>query len=116
MARTSDDAMSMTQIETMARDLIVQAAANMSSININMDAALYRTADQMGLGELKTDELRFNVGDDVYIAQGFTDGILYVKDGDWGNIRKLDWPAATASAGSGSGLSAGDSGSTLTSA
>src|SRR5437867_7434686 len=86
-------------IENMAREKVAEAA-QAKSFPINMDAALYRTADNMGLGDIKSDEVRFTVGNRVIIAQGFTDGILYVEEGEWGDIKKIAWPAKTVSAAS----------------
>ena len=77
----------------------VMAASHTGSIPFNPDSALYRTADSMSLGDMKSDEVRFEQDGETYIAQGYSDGILYVRDGDWANIRKLAWPAATPTAG-----------------
>ena len=96
MSADNADEMLRPMVEARVRELIVAATAN-PSININMDAALYRTAGERNLGELKTDEVRFSLAGKDYIAQGFTDGILYVEDGQWGDIRTLDWPAPASS-------------------
>ena len=71
----------------------VAAARNAGSIPFNPDSALYRTADSMGLGDMKTDEVRVEQDGETYIAQGYSEGILWVCDGDWGNIQKIAWPA-----------------------
>src|ERR1043165_3661796 len=84
-------------VENMAREKVMEAS-QANSFPINMDAALYRTADNMGLGEIKSDEVRFNVANRIIIAQGFTDGILYVEEGEWGDIKRISWPAKTVSA------------------
>ena len=90
------------QAASTAQEKVVEASKKKSN-PFNPDAALYRTADNMGLGDMKSDEVRFTIGETVFIAQGFTDGILYVEDGDWGNIRRVAWPAAPAAAGTSTG-------------
>ena len=79
-------------VETEAQRLVAKSAADARPFSTNKDAALYSTADNMGLGDAKTDEVRFTSGGNSYIAQGFVDGILYVKDGDWTNFHKIQWP------------------------
>ena len=79
-------------VEADAQRLVAKSAADARPFSTNKDAALYSTADNMGLGDAKTDEVRFMSGGDSYIAQGFVDGILYVKDGDWTNFHKIQWP------------------------
>src|SRR5438105_15897553 len=93
-----DDYAKKQAVESEAGKIVAKAAAEQKAFPLNMDAALYRTADNMGLGEVKTDEMRFTVDGDTYITQGFVDGILYVKDGEWTNIHKIAWPAAPAAA------------------
>ena len=82
-----------------AQTLVSELAAKTSSMNINTDAALYQTAKEMNLGEIKTDEVRFSLGGVDYIAQGFADGILYVEDGNWSSFRKVDWPPSPSASG-----------------
>ena len=105
-------------VESAAQEKVVEAS-HKKSFPINMDAALYQTADNMGLGDIKSDEVRFTHDGETYIAQGYTEGILYVREGDGGNIRKVAWPvaaASTSSMGEGSasaGSTGGSSGTTL---
>jgi len=39
------------------------------------------------LGYPQTDEFEFVFKNDSYIAQVFNRGIVYVKTGDWGNVK-----------------------------
>lgn len=88
----SDADMSRGTVEALARNAVArEAERNLSTLNVNTDAALYRTADEMHLSDMKTDEIRFTFGGKGYIAQGFTEGILYVEDGMWDQIRRIDW-------------------------
>ena len=91
-------------VESTAQEKVVEASKN-KSFPFNPDAALYKTADNMGLGDIKTDEVRFTHGGETYIAQGFSEGILWVHDGDWGDIRKVAWPPAPAASTSGGMIS-----------
>ena len=108
-----DDYAKKQAVESEAQRLAAKAAAEQKSFPLNMDAALYRTADNMGLGEVKTDEMRFTLDGGTYITQGFVDGILYVKDGEWTNIHKIAWPATPAAATS-SATSMGAGGASAT--
>lgn len=77
--------------EAMARQLATAAAAEKKSITLNMDAALYATASERNLGDVKTNELYFDMDGKQFTAQGFTEGILYVENGNWGDIRQITW-------------------------
>ncbi len=78
--------------DAMARNAAArEAERNPSAIPINADAALYQKAQEMNLGDVKTDEIRFSVLGDDYVVQGFSGGILYVKDGDWNSFRRIGW-------------------------
>ena len=70
----------------MARQKVTEAAAKTKSININMDTALWQASQARNLGEVRTDEIRFEFDGKLYVAQGFSEGIVYVADGDWGNV------------------------------
>ena len=95
-------------VDARARELATEAAKTTTSININTDAALYQTASEMNLGELKTDEIRFSLAGVNYIAQGFSEGILYVEDGNWSSFRKIAWATASAPSSLESGISLSD--------
>ncbi len=73
----------------MAQQKVREAMAQTQSVNMNMDSALWQTAQDKNLGEVKTDEVRFDMDGTTYIAQGFSDGIVYVVDGDWGNVQQV---------------------------
>lgn len=59
---------------------------------INTTAALYQFAQRNNLGYPQTDEFQFTVGADQHIGQVFNGGIVYVKVGDWGNVRWVKKP------------------------
>ena len=98
-------------VESAAQEKVLEAS-HKKSFPINMDAALYQTADKMALGDIKSDEVRFAHEGETYIAQGYTEGILYVREGDWGDIRRIAWPVATASTSSSVGEGSASAGST----
>ncbi len=54
---------------------------------VNNTAALWRFAQANGLQDQQTDEIPFAFNGAQYIAQVFNKGIVYVKVGDWGNIK-----------------------------
>ncbi len=58
---------------------------------INTFSALYRYASAYGLGCPQTDEFEFNAADD-YVGQVYARGFVFVKKGDWGNIRWVPKP------------------------
>ncbi len=72
---------------TQLTDAVLAAAQQRTWMPINTNAALYRFAQQQNLGYPQTDEFKFNVGADTYIGQVFNLGIVYVKQGDWGNVK-----------------------------
>ncbi len=71
----------------------IAAAEQHTWMPINTNAALYRFAQAHNLGYPQTDEFPFNVGSDPYIGQVFNGGIVYVKQGDWGNVQWTPKPA-----------------------
>lgn len=83
----------MLVLEENIREKVTEAAAKTTAMNINMDAALYKKADALKLGELKTDEVYIKVSNTEYVAQGFTDGIVYTEVGHWDQdkIKQLTW-------------------------
>jgi murein DD-endopeptidase MepM/ murein hydrolase activator NlpD len=54
---------------------------------VNNTAALWKFAQAKGLQDQQTDEIPFTYNGASYIAQVFNKGIVYVKVGDWGNIK-----------------------------
>lgn len=56
---------------------------------VNNTAALWKFAQANGLQDQQTDEIPFTHNGAQYIAQVFNKGIVYVKVGDWGNIRYI---------------------------
>ncbi len=60
---------------------------------INTGAALYKYAQSKNLGYPQTDEFTFPFNGDTYVAQVFNLGIVYVKQGDWGNVQWIAKPA-----------------------
>lgn len=67
-------------------------AWNAINITLNPDAALYKKAKKLNLGRPVTNEI-YNVvvGGVPYVVQGYEKAILYVKEGDWGNIKQTPW-------------------------
>ena len=59
---------------------------------INTGAALYKFAEKNKLGYPQCDEFHFTVGADQYIGQVFNSGIVYVKVGDWANVKWVKKP------------------------
>lgn len=65
----------------------IQAAQKIPWMPINDQAALYKFAQTKNLGYPQTDEFTVTVNGADYIAQVFNLGIVYVKVGDWGNVK-----------------------------
>ncbi len=63
------------------------AASQLTWMPINTAAALYKFAQANNLGYPQTDEFEFTVNTDGYLGQVFNLGIVYVKKGDWGNVK-----------------------------
>jgi hypothetical protein len=59
---------------------------------INDQAALYKFAQQNNLGYPQTDEYEFTCNNAGYLGQVFNLGIVYVKKGDWGNVKWVKKP------------------------
>ncbi|MCC7163610.1 MAG: hypothetical protein IT331_14040 [Anaerolineae bacterium] len=68
---------------------VLETAATVPWMPVNNTAALWRYAKQNGLQDQQTDEIHFTYGGADYIAQVFNLGIVYVKVGDWGNIKVI---------------------------
>ncbi len=75
-------------------DAVIAAAKQHVWMPINTDAALYKFAQAKNLGYPQTDEFEFPVGAETYIGQVFNLGIVYVKKGDWGNVRWVNKPTS----------------------
>ncbi len=71
---------------------VLTAAQKYTWMPINTDAALYKFAQANDLGYPQTDEFQFTVGSDAYIGQVFNLGIVYVKKGDWANVKWVKKP------------------------
>jgi len=56
---------------------------------VNNTAALWQYAQSKGLQDQQTDEIHFTYNGEPYLAQVFNKGIVYVKVGDWGNIKHI---------------------------
>ena len=54
--------------------------------------ALYKFALKNNLGYPQTDEYEFQVGVDTYVGQVYNLGIVYVKKGDWANVKSVKKP------------------------
>jgi len=76
--------------EKLAQDA---AVAHKPWMPINDTAALCKFALKNDLGYPQTDEFEF--GADGYIGQVFNLGIVYVKKGDWGNVKWVKKPTET---------------------
>ena len=71
----------------------IAAAKKLVWMPINTDAALYQFAQQKNLGYPQTDEFSVMYQGSNYIVQVFNLGIVYVKQGDWGNVQFFLKPA-----------------------
>lgn len=68
---------------------IVAQAKSVPWMPVNNTAALWRFAQLNGLQDQQTDEIHFKFNGIEYIAQVFNLGVVYVKVGDWGNIKVI---------------------------
>jgi len=64
-----------------------RAARTLTWMPINDQAALYHFAQENNLGYPQTDEFEFVFKNQTYVAQVFNLGIVYVKKGDWDNVK-----------------------------
>jgi hypothetical protein len=71
---------------------VIATAKKYTWMPINTDAALYKFAQANNLGYPQTDEFKFTVGADRYVGQVFNLGIVYVKEGDWDNVKWVKKP------------------------
>jgi len=65
----------------------MSAAQKLAWMPINDQAALYKFAQDKNLGYPQTDEFPVVASGVDYIAQVFNLGVVYVKVGDWGDVR-----------------------------
>jgi hypothetical protein len=72
-------------------EAIRNAAWNAAEIAYNPDAAFFTYAQDNNLGRPVTNEVDEESGSVVYRLQGFDDGIVFAKVGDWGNVQHVDW-------------------------
>jgi len=80
--------------DRMVADLAaIHAARQLTWMPINTEGALYRFALEQKLGYPQTDEFEFTHDNIVYVGQVYNLGIVYVKKGDWGNVRWIKKPA-----------------------
>jgi hypothetical protein len=68
---------------------VLAAAKSVSWMPVNNTAALWKFAKAHGLQDQQTDELPMTFQGENYIVQVFNLGIVYVKVGDWGNIKVI---------------------------
>jgi len=71
---------------------VIAEAKKHTWMPINDQAALYKFAQQNNLGYPQTDEFPFTCNNESYIGQVFNLGIVYVKKGDWGNVKWVKKP------------------------
>jgi len=70
----------------------IAAARKISWIPINTDGALYKFAQTNKLGYPQTDEFEFKFNNDGFVGQVYNLGVVYVKKGDWGNVKWVKKP------------------------
>lgn len=68
---------------------VVAAAKKVKWMPVNNTAALWRFAKANGLQDQQTDELPLSYNGENYIVQVFNLGIVYVKVGDWANVKVI---------------------------
>jgi hypothetical protein len=70
----------------------IAAAQKLTWMPINTDGALYKFAQAKSLGYPQTDEFEFTFNNETYVGQVYNLGIVYVKKGDWGNVKWVKKP------------------------
>ena len=73
---------------TMARTAVKNWMSNVSSFTINPETALYKTAQERNLGYPSSDEVHFEADGVKYVAQGYSDAVLYVAVGQWDQVQQ----------------------------
>lgn len=71
----------------MLEQAVLAKARSVPWMPVNNTAALWKFAKAHGLQDQQTDELPLTYDGAQYIVQVFNLGIVYVKVGDWGNIK-----------------------------
>lgn len=71
---------------------IIARAQQFTWMPINDQAALYRFAQDNNLGYPQTDEFELVFNGTAYIIQVYNLGIVFVKKGDWGNLKWVKKP------------------------
>lgn len=71
-----------------ARRAALIAGANQMGVPLNDQSALAKFALQNNLGIPLSDEFQFAVGGVPYLGQVWSLAVVYVKIGDWGNVRR----------------------------
>ena len=79
-------------VDGAAKTAQTAAVAKKPWMPINDGGALYKFALKANLGYPQTDEFNFQVGADAYVGQVYNLGIVYVKKGDWGNVKSVKKP------------------------
>jgi hypothetical protein len=67
----------------------IAAVSKVPWMPVNNTAALWKFAKANGLQDQQTDELMLTFNGSDYIVQVFNLGIVYVKVGDWGNVKVI---------------------------
>lgn len=68
-------------------DAILQKAKTVTWMPVNNAGALWNFAKANGLQDQQTDEIKTTINGQEYLLQVFNLGIVYAKQGDWGNIK-----------------------------
>ena len=71
---------------------VIAAAKKLTWMPINTGGAIYKFALAQNLGYPQTDEFQFTFNNVGYIGQVYNGGIVYVKNGDWGNCKWVKKP------------------------
>jgi hypothetical protein len=77
------------------QDTAIAAAQKYPWMPINTGAALYRFAQANHFGYPLTDEFEFTYDGNTYVGQVYNLGIVYVKKGDWGNVKSVKKPGTS---------------------
>lgn len=67
------------------------AAWKALGIDYNPDAMIQKKARELGMGRPVTNELRTVVNGVRWAFQGFEGGILATEEGNWDDVRRMDW-------------------------
>lgn len=75
--------------QTLEQAVLARANAAKPWMPVNNQAALWKYAQTHKLQDQQTDELTMTFSGSQYLVQVFNLGIVYVKVGDWGNIKVI---------------------------